>query len=116
MVKDKRVFTSGTRLTKDEFNLLSDAAASVGLSLSEWIRQTTLRAAKPKKSVPPKKTVADTLLEEVMYIEEMLSIAIPALAGGKSTSKEQIKSIFQQLRNRKYDVAKNAVQALARRK
>jgi hypothetical protein len=115
MVKEKRVFTSGTRLTKDEFNLLSDAAASVGLSLSEWIRQTTLRAAKPKNT-PHKKTTEETLLEEVMYIEEMLCIAIPALAGGKSTTKEQIQLIFQQLRNRKYDVAMNAVQALARRK
>lgn len=116
MAKEKRTFTTGTRLTKDEFNLLSDAAANAGVSLSEWIRQTTLRAARPPKAVTPKKQIADVLLEEVMYIQEMLSHSIPVLSSGKPATKEQFQAFFAAFRNHKYDAAKDVIQASLRRK
>ena len=86
------------------------------MSLSEWIRQTTLRAAQPPTTVTPKKTIADVLLEEVLYIEEILLDSIPLLSSGKPVSKEQFQAQFEKIRIHKYDAAKDAMQASTRRK
>jgi uncharacterized protein (DUF1778 family) len=100
-----RTKTIATRLTRDDLAEIEAAAENAGQALSEWLRETALRAARRRPADP-----VELLLAEVWAVRfALLSLfhaGAQATAEGRSLLPESVLNIRDRADSRKVEQAR----------
>ena len=89
-----RTKTIATRLTPDELAEIEAAAEGAGQALSEWLRNTALRAARPRPADP-----ADLILAEVWAVRYALLNLFHAAAQAASEGTQLLPDSILKIRD-----------------
>ena len=95
-----RTKTAATRLTPEELGEIEAAAERAGQALSEWLRETALRAARQRPADPSELVLAE--LWAVRYaLLNLFHAAAEAAAEGRQLSPDSVLNIRDQADARK---------------
>jgi len=104
-----RTKTAATRLTPEELGELEAAAESAGQALSEWLRETALRATRQQPADP-----AELVLAEVWAVRyallNLFHAASQAALEGKQLSPDSVLKIRDQADARKLHQARKLLE------
>lgn len=89
-----RTKTVATRLTPDELAEVEAAAEGAGQALSEWLRETALRAARQRRADP-----AELLLAEVWAVRYSLLNLFHAAAQAASEGRQMLPDSILKIRD-----------------
>lgn len=101
----------GCRLSDEEMEIVSNAAAKANLPLGDWLRRTILASTKDER----RDIAQAVLLEEVLFTQMLLSNALPKILTGIVLSEEETDKLMQTFNLVKSAVAKQTLDAAERR-
>jgi hypothetical protein len=104
-----RTKTAATRLTPDELAEIESAAEGAGQPLSEWLRETSLRAARQRPADP-----AELVLAEVWAVRyallNLFHAAAQAASEGRQILPDSVLKIRDQADARKFPQARKLLE------
>ena len=104
-----RTKTAATRLTPEELVEIESAAEDAGKALSEWLRETALRAARPRLPDPAELVLAE--LWAVRYaLLNLFHAAAQAASEGRQLQPDSILKIRDQADTRKLQQARKLLE------
>jgi len=101
-----RTRTVATRLTPDELTEIESAAEGAGQVLSEWLRQTALRAARQRPADPAELVLAELLAVRYVLLN-LFHAAAQAASEGRQLVPDSVLKIRDQADARKLQQARN---------
>lgn len=105
--RSHRCQSVGTKVTADEETTLIRIAEAEGKLLSEWARETLLRAARDKSDPP------DALMAEIQSLRLILINTLEILLRGDKMTSEQFKAMLQYVKANKRKAAADVLASYA---
>ncbi|MGC2477544.1 MAG: hypothetical protein WA485_24615 [Candidatus Sulfotelmatobacter sp.] len=104
-----RTKTAATRLTPEELAEIEAAAESAGQALSEWLRGTALRAARPRPADPVELVLAEVWAMRYALLN-LFHAASQAASEGTQLSPDSVLKIREQADARKLHQARKLLE------
>ncbi|MFZ0588427.1 MAG: hypothetical protein WBL97_10015 [Candidatus Sulfotelmatobacter sp.] len=102
-----RVFPVTAKLTKEEWQRVTEFAISRGLARGEWIREVILREVRGG-------AVSDPSLAEILGVRLLLVNVLRPLAAGQRLSPETFDKLLDQISDAKHQLASKLAAASSR--
>ena len=105
--RETRSYSVSTKLTREEFETVSNASRDCGKTIGEWTRETILqRAAGDAVQLPN-----EALMVDVWGIYLFLLNTLGPLVRGETMTAERYQQIIDKVRDAKYNAAKDAIES-----
>lgn len=102
-----RSYSVSTKLTREEFDAVTNASRECGKTIGEWARETILQQARGGAAQVPN----EALMVELWGMYLFLLNALSPLVRGETITAERYQSIIDKIRDVKYKAAKDAIES-----
>jgi hypothetical protein len=103
--RSRRDVTVSTKITAEEFALISAASETAGRAIGEWMREVLLKEARSGSD----SFGTEQLMTEIIGLQMFLTRVLSALASGERMSREQCQELMRNVKANKRRAARDAL-------
>lgn len=103
--RSRRDVTVSTKITAEEFALISATSETAGRAIGEWMREVLLKEARSGSD----SLSSEQLMTEIIGLQMFLTRVLSALACGERMTREQCQELMRNVRANKRRAARDAL-------
>ncbi|MGB6871619.1 MAG: hypothetical protein WBD93_18545 [Acidobacteriaceae bacterium] len=103
--RSRRDVTVSTKITAEEFALISATSETAGRAIGEWMREVLLKEARPGSD----SLSSEQLMTEIIGLQMFLTRVLSAVASGERMTREQCQDLMRNVKANKRRAAQDAL-------
>lgn len=100
--RNRRAVTLSTKITPEEFELISAASETAGRAIGEWMREVLLREARPSSD----SARSEKLMTEIIGLQMFLTHVLSPIACGRQMTTEEYRELMRNVKDNKRRAAR----------
>jgi hypothetical protein len=100
--RSRRAVTLSTKISPEEFELISAASETAGRAIGEWAREVLLREARPSLD----SLRSEQLMTEVIGLQMFLTHVLSPIACGRQMTTEEYRELMRKVKANKHRAAR----------
>ena len=103
--RSRRDVTVSTKITAEEFALISATSGTAGRAIGEWMREVLLKEARSGSD----SLTSEQLMTEIIGLQMFLTNALAPLLQGARMSAEQYQDLMRHVKTNKHQAAQQVI-------
>ena len=100
--RSRRAVTLSTKITPEEFELVSAASETAGRAIGEWTREVLLREARPSSD----SARSEKLMTEIIGLQMFLTHVLLPIACGRQMTTDEYRELMRNVKDNKRRAAR----------
>ncbi len=100
--RSRRAVTLSTKITPEEFELVSAASETAGRAIGEWTREVLLREARPNSD----SARSEKLMTEIIGLQMFLTHVLSPIACGRQMTTDEYRELMRNVKDNKRRAAR----------
>jgi hypothetical protein len=100
--RSRRAVTLSTKITPEEFELVSAASETAGRAIGEWTREVLLREARPSSD----SARSEKLMTEIIGLQMFLTHVLSPIACGRQMTTDEYRELMRNVKDNKRRAAR----------
>lgn len=100
--RNRRAVTLSTKITPEEFELISAASETAGRAIGEWMREVLLREARPSSDCAR----SEKLMTEIIGLQMFLTHVLSPIACGRQMTTDEYRDLMRNVKDNKRRAAR----------
>lgn len=100
--RSRREVTVSTKITAEEFALISATSETAGRAIGEWIREVLLKEARPRSD----SLRSEQLMTEIIGLQMFLTHVLSPIACGRQMTTEEYRELMRNVKDNKRRAAR----------
>jgi hypothetical protein len=100
--RSRRAVTLSTKITPEEFELVSAASETAGRAIGEWTREVLLREARPSAD----SARSEKLMTEIIGLQMFLTHVLSPIACGRQMTTDEYRELMRNVKDNKRRAAR----------